>query len=157
MLWRIALCMVVVCGSLVGCGGAGPRRVAVSGVVMVDGQFVKQGTIQFISRDVPGPLVSAPIVDGGFVVDQKRGPVLGRHEVNVLVHEDLGFEIDDDGAYADAQSRTRRAASPFGNGKPVFQQEADRLVHLESDAELQFLLVSSSQGAPRHMADARKK
>ena len=86
---------------VVGCGKSGPERVSVRGNVQLDSQPLKSGRILFIPVEpTSGPLASGRIVDGVYEISDTEGAVVGTHRVEIKADLNLGFEIDDDLAYA---------------------------------------------------------
>jgi hypothetical protein len=75
-----------------GCGDGRPKRVPVSGRVLIDGQPLSVGTVQVVphgNRPASGVLDK----DGHFVLttfEKDDGCVLGRHRVAVIAHKNLG-------------------------------------------------------------------
>ena len=69
-----------------GCGGGdGPGRVAVSGLVTVDGSPpLPAGTVTFVPVErTPGPRVSGAIAGGDYAVPAAVGPVPGAYRVEI--------------------------------------------------------------------------
>lgn len=87
-----------------GCGGSGPERGAIAGKVTVSGQPLASGRILFLPQAPnKGPTASATIVGGEYALDDSDGPVVGANRVEVEATPDLGFEIDDEAAFASRQ------------------------------------------------------
>lgn len=82
---------------VVGCGeSAGPERVAVQGVISVDGTPLRNGAITFVPTEgTGGPKASAKIVHGSYELEASRGPVVGTHRVEIRAEQELGFALDD--------------------------------------------------------------
>lgn len=83
----------IVALALVGCGGSedGLDRQAISGLVKLDGQPLKNGLIQFFSTAGDGaatPQVGGPIADGAYEVPAEGGPVPGSYKV--VISSDSG-------------------------------------------------------------------
>jgi hypothetical protein len=127
------LVLTGLCLGLCGCGDAGPRRVAVSGTVLVDGAPLPKGAVQFAPADNTGPLVSVTVESGKFEVPESIGPLAGTSLIDVLVIRDLGFDLDDDAAYAQAVRKSRRPLSPTPAQPPVFADASQRTVELSSN------------------------
>ena len=138
----VALTLAGLCLSLVGCGQDGPPRVAVSGTVMLDGEPLSSGMIHFVPTDQQGPLVAATVEDGYFELPEEVGPLAGESSVNVQVIQDLGFDLDDEEAYAAASRKAKRAPSPLASAV-AFRNQASRQLTLDGDqSDLEFDLVS---------------
>lgn len=87
-----------------GCGADGPERGAIAGKVTVAGQPLASGRILFLPQAPnKGPTATASIVGGEFSLDESDGPVVGVNRVEVEATPDLGFEIDDEAAFANRQ------------------------------------------------------
>jgi hypothetical protein len=82
--------MVATC---TGCGGSsGPEKVAVSGVVSVDGKPVTQGTIAFVSLE-GGRTTATQIKDGVYGIPRGDGPFPGPQKVTIQAFEKTGKTI----------------------------------------------------------------
>lgn len=127
------LVLLILCLGLCGCSDSEPRRVSVSGTVLVDGAPLPKGTVQFAPVDNTGPMVSVTVESGKFEVPQSVGPLAGTSLVDVLVIRDLGFALDDDAAYAQAVRRSRKPLSPTPTHPPIFADASQRTVELSSD------------------------
>ncbi len=85
-LLRLAAIVMVV--ALSGCGGG--SGVAVSGKVSLDGQPVKDGTIQFVPVDgTQGPSAGGTIKDGSYSIPADGGPLPGKHRVEISSFVDV--------------------------------------------------------------------
>lgn len=144
------LVLTGLCFGLSGCGDAGPRRVAVSGTVFVDGVPLPKGAVQFAPVDDTGPMVSVTVESGKFEVPESIGPLAGTSLIDVLVIRDLGFDLDDDAAYAQAVRKSRRPLSPTPAQYPVFTDASQRTVELSSNrTELCFQLQTPGKRRSR--------
>lgn len=91
--WLISTVLyLVVTTTLVGCSDGRPTRVAVSGTVLIDGQPLTRGIIQFVPE---GTRPAAGKIDeqGRFTLtsyDGGDGVVLGTHRVMVAAKEMVG-------------------------------------------------------------------
>ena len=75
---------LVIASLLLGCGGGGPERGAIAGKVMLDGQPLPEGWIQFIPTEkTTGPASGAEIRDGEYAITPAQGPVVGSHRVEI--------------------------------------------------------------------------
>lgn len=96
----VSLCL---CGlTFTGCGSSdGFARVPVKGSVTVDGKPLAEGVIRFIpDKGLQGQTVQAVVQNGEYALDDRSGPVAGKHRVEIEATGYLGFELDDDLAYA---------------------------------------------------------
>ncbi|PHS18466.1 MAG: hypothetical protein COA78_02245 [Blastopirellula sp.] len=72
-------------------------RAAVSGTVTLDGKPLSEGVINFIPQaDTQGPKTSVVITQGKFEVDNRHGPLIGQHRVEIRSTDDGGFALDDE-------------------------------------------------------------
>lgn len=86
--------------AVIGCGGDGLRRVAVSGQVTVDGESLAKGYISFVpTNDTEGPKAGGEIVDGNFEIPKANGPVIGDMRIEITEHQELSFDLDDPDAF----------------------------------------------------------
>lgn len=139
----LCACATLLLLTTLGCGEDGPTRVAVAGLIMVDGQPLPAGTVSFVRQDVPGPNVVATISNGKFTLPRSSGPFAGENTVAVIPFQNLGFAIDDDQAYASAVDGHKRPLSPLPPVPPQFVDESASTVSLETDRlDLRFELVS---------------
>ena len=86
--WLTVLAVVAVCG----CGDGRPDRVPVAGQVLIDGQPLTRGEIQFVS-DVGRPSIGKLDKDGRFRLscyEENDGALLGSHKVSITAAEGLG-------------------------------------------------------------------
>jgi hypothetical protein len=77
-----AIAIVVLAG---GCGDGRPKRVPVSGVVLVDGQPLSQGNIKFVPKN-GRPSAGKIGSDGHFSLtcyDGEDGAIVGSHQIQV--------------------------------------------------------------------------
>jgi hypothetical protein len=82
--------------STAGCGSSGPERAEVSGIVTLDGQPVKEGSINFFPTDGnKGPEAGGEIKDGKYHIPRAQGPVLGRNRVELRSFQKSGRRIQD--------------------------------------------------------------
>jgi hypothetical protein len=87
-------CVLALLGAAVGCGDGRPKRVPVSGHVLIDGKPLTRGYVQFApgdSRASTGGLDA----DGHFVLtcfEMGDGAVTGKHKVSVMAQEPIGQE-----------------------------------------------------------------
>lgn len=84
--------MLLVTAAMIGCGDGRPKRVLVSGIVLIDGKPLEKGVVKFVpqnaraSRGVIGK-------DGRFVMSCYEGGdgiVPGTHQVAVISNEQAG-------------------------------------------------------------------
>jgi hypothetical protein len=73
------------CAAIAGCGDGRPERVPVAGVVLIDGEPLKSGTIKFVPKN-GRPSASKISPNGSFDLtcyDGNDGALLGAHRVQV--------------------------------------------------------------------------
>jgi hypothetical protein len=98
-----------------GCGSGEepPPRVPVTGDVTLNGEPLKSGVIRFIpDAATTGPAAMATINDGQYVLTDEDGPIFGHHRVEIEATNYLGFELDDEQAYA---AYATAGGAPIGN------------------------------------------
>lgn len=84
-----------------GCQDAGPERAPIQGRVTVAGEPLAEGRILFVPiAPTEGPTTSATIADGAYQLSYDQGPVVGKHRVEIEAALQLGFELDDEAAFA---------------------------------------------------------
>lgn len=84
-----------------GCGSSGPPRAAIHGRVTAGGQPLAAGRILFTPvHPNQGPATSARVVNGEYQLTAKDGPVIGANRVQIEADLNLGFELDDEAAFA---------------------------------------------------------
>jgi hypothetical protein len=95
--------VLVLCLLSGGCGrDDGPQRVAVHGSVRLANATLKSGQIRFIpTGSTSGPSAAAVIVDGRYEFTSDDGPLIGTHRIEIEATNYLGFEIDDERAFAE--------------------------------------------------------
>jgi hypothetical protein len=86
------ICLLAGLASLAGCGDGLPKRVPVSGVVLIDGQPATSGTVEF--APVSGGRVAAGDIgsDGRFTMTTFKtgdGCTLGDHKVTINSYKDF--------------------------------------------------------------------
>ncbi len=98
-LWRPPLRLVfavALCISLIaGCGDGRPKRVPVSGQVLIDGEPVKAGSIRFVPEGAR-PSSSDLDAEGRFTLrcfEKNDGAVLGTHRVQVAARAMEGDKL----------------------------------------------------------------
>lgn len=118
--WLLAVIAVAIAATW-GCGRTGPARGAVQGHVTVGGQPLAHGRILFLPQTAEGgPVVTAAIQDGHYVLSSSEGPTLGLHRVEVEGELKLGFALDDEQAYA----QRKGAPLPPNPIPPQFNQQS---------------------------------
>lgn len=83
--------VVLLIASIVGCGDGRPKRVAVSGQVLIDGQPLKFGSVRFVP-EAGRPSYGELDQSGHFVLTcygEQDGVVLGTHRIEVAAGESL--------------------------------------------------------------------
>ena len=100
-----------------GCGKSGPPRAPIAGRITVGGAPLKAGRILFVPiAPTEGPAASAAIVNGEYNISADQGPVVGKNRVEVEADLPLGFDFDDEAAYA------RRASNGALPKQPIPSQ-----------------------------------
>jgi hypothetical protein len=84
--------ILVIVALLAGCA-RGPERASVSGIVLVDGQPLETGSINFVRFDGTGPTAGSAIENGEFSVDRSRGPLVGLNRVEIRGNRKSGRKI----------------------------------------------------------------
>jgi len=89
--------------ALGGCGGpAGIPRGAVEGTVNLGGSPLAEGVIRFVpTAGTTGPLVEAPIRDGGFALPGETGPCIGTQRVEIFSFRKTGKKVVNEGVETD--------------------------------------------------------
>ncbi len=142
----LTCCLMCVC--LVGCGQSGPERIAVSGTVLVDGQPLRAGSVQFIpAGETRGPAASAAVKDGKFELPANDGPLKGTQRIEVIVQKELPFAIDDDAAFAQASQNGRVPITPTSSAVAFRDPSQQQMDLKQSASDLKFELVT--QAPPR--------
>ncbi len=119
-----------------GCGDySGPERVAVSGIVQLDGLPMSGGLIRFVPKNErAGPGAMTRIIDGEFAFTAADGPIPGDHRVEIESTDHQGFDIDDEAAFAAQMQKTGR--SPLGkNPVPAIYNTASTLTATVSNSQ----------------------
>jgi hypothetical protein len=96
-----AIAGLLLISTMIGCGSSGPPRAAIHGRVTAGGQPLAAGRIIFIPfAPNEGPAASARIVNGEYTLSDDDGPVVGANRVQIEADLNLGFELDDEAAFA---------------------------------------------------------
>lgn len=140
------LVAALLCGCVTGCYRGDPDRVAVAGVVEVDGAPLGKGTVRFLpSSGSVGPVVVAGVEQGKFSVPRDKGPLTGDYRLEVAADPDVGFDVTDDLAYAAAREKSKKPLSL--SPKPLrFRNAAEAEVALFKDEiELRLDVVAAQR------------
>jgi hypothetical protein len=82
--------------TLGGCSQSGPQRAEVYGTVTLNGQPVKEGSINFFpTKGNTGPEAGGAILDGQFHIPRAKGPVVGMNRVELRSFQKTGRQIQD--------------------------------------------------------------
>ena len=115
-----------------GCGSSGPPRAAIHGRVTVGGQPLAAGRILFTPvHPNKGPATSTRVVDGNYQLTAKDGPIVGVNRVQVEADLNLGFELDDEAAFAQ-RGGARLPPQPI---PPEFNQLSTISVEIKADQD----------------------
>jgi len=88
------LSLFVLLGTAVGCGESGVERAEVQGNVTFDGTPVESGTISFIPIEgTQGPSAGGAITDGSYHIPPDKGPVIGKHRVQIVGTRKTGKQM----------------------------------------------------------------
>lgn len=96
--WQIELraCFVLVLlVATLGCSDGRPKRVPISGQVLIDGEPIKAGSIRFVP-DGARPSASDLDAEGRFTLrcfEENDGAVIGTHRVEVAAREIIGESV----------------------------------------------------------------
>ncbi len=144
-----------VCLLSAGCGrDDGPRRVAVHGNVRLANVPLKSGQIRFNPTDgTQGPSAAAAIIDEQYEFTTDDGPLVGTHRVEIEATDYLGFEIDDERAFAEF-ARSGGTHDRQKTKNPVLERynirsTLTRTVDSESEPKLDFDLSPDQPLASR--------
>lgn len=122
-----------------GCGAAdGPQRVPIQGTVLLGGQPLECGMIRFIPMaTTKGPAAVAIINEGAYQLSDEDGPVVGTHRVEIEATNFVGFDIDDEQAYAARVAK----AGPRINKDPIperYHRRSTLTVEIKADDDRTF-------------------
>lgn len=79
-----------------GCSGGGVQRAEVSGTVTLNGELVREGSINFFpTKGNTGPEAGGAILDGKFHIPRAKGPVVGMNRVELRAFQKTGNKIQD--------------------------------------------------------------
>jgi hypothetical protein len=89
----VSLGCLVAAGALLlgGCGG--PPTASVSGSVQVDGQPLKEGSINFVPEGGAGPTAGGTITDGKYQIGRAAGLWIGKNKVEIRANRKTGKKI----------------------------------------------------------------
>jgi hypothetical protein len=78
----------------VGCSQSGPQRASVSGSVLLDGQPVVKGSMNFVPVEgTVGPTAGANIENGRYSIDREKGVTVGKNRVKISSVQPTGKKI----------------------------------------------------------------
>lgn len=127
-----AALLVLATALLAGCGSSGPPRAAIHGQVTAGGQPLAAGRILFKPvAPNKGPTTSARIVQGAYQLTAKEGPVVGANLVQIESDLNLGFELDDEAAYA-ARGGAPLPPQPI---PPEFNTRSTQTIEVQADED----------------------
>ncbi len=91
---KFAIPVLLAFSLLSGCGPSGPARGEIHGRVMLDGQPIERGSINFIPMDgTQGPTSGGTIQNGEYHIDAEKGPFPGMHRVEIHARRKTGKQI----------------------------------------------------------------
>src|SRR5262245_46131120 len=91
----LVLSCLLILGAATGCQN-GPRRAAVSGMVLVDKQPLTEGAISFVPTDgTEGPETGGEIKDGRYSLSINQGAIVGKNKVVIRGFRNTGRKIPD--------------------------------------------------------------
>jgi hypothetical protein len=130
---RAAAALIVLATAfLAGCGSSGPPRAAIHGQVNAGGQPLAAGRILFTPvAPSQGPTTSARIDHGAYQLTAKEGPVVGTNLVQIEADLNLGFELDDEAAFA-ARGGAPLPPQPI---PPEFNSRSTQIVEVKADED----------------------
>jgi hypothetical protein len=131
-IYAAALILLAALLATAGCGSSGPPRAAIHGRVTAGGQPLTAGRILFTPvRPNKGPATTARISNGEYQLSTKDGPVVGANRVQIEADLNLGFELDDEAAYA------QRGGAPLPPQPipPEFNQLSTISVEVKADED----------------------
>jgi hypothetical protein len=94
----LVVSFIIACYALIvaGCSGDGVQRAEVSGTVTLNGELVREGSINFFPTDgAKGPEAGGAIVDGKYHIPRAKGPVVGMNRVELRAFQKTGKQIQD--------------------------------------------------------------
>lgn len=110
-------------GILGGCGqSADEGRVAVTGVVMLDGRPLETGNVTLRPLG-KGPAVSVTVSDGAFELAASEGPAVGPYLVEIDSVRPTGRIVENPDVYGEKQEETTNIIPPKFNRESVLQVE----------------------------------
>jgi hypothetical protein len=116
-LW-IALCLVVP-----GCGGGDPSLVAVSGIVTLNGQPLKDATVEFVPKEGWGSLGKTD-ESGRYELlyrARKKGAIAGSHKVRITT----GIEPNADSPLPEVQKGRKESVPAMYNSQSTLEAQVD--------------------------------
>ena len=121
--WSLAVGILI---AVAGCGGSEEsNRVAVQGMVTLNGSPIKAGRVNFIpEKGTSGPASGSEIYSGKFVIDRNRGPVPGKYLVRIQIND---VESSNDNSSATAVTSRPPTKEEVLAGKDELQPEGSRL------------------------------
>lgn len=137
---RLVVCLLVIL-CIGGCSRpSGPQRVAVQGLIDLDGEPLKAGRISFEPVEgTSGPSAVATVTDGAYQLNERIGPIVGKNKVRIESLPDPGFAIDDEAAYAQADEQKKgRPVLPREVIPPEYNSNSTQVVDVSTAQKLTF-------------------
>jgi hypothetical protein len=86
-----AICVLSCC---IGCSQAGPERASVAGAVLLDGQPLVKGSINFVPVEATaGRTAGATIENGRYRIDRAKGVTVGKNYVRISSSQRTGKKV----------------------------------------------------------------
>jgi len=125
---------------LVGCGPSTDGRVPLAGEVLLDGQPIDRGSIEFHPQGEGGTLTGGTIVNGKFEIPAIQGPKPGKYQVRVFAAGDsVGVDPNEPpGPESEQQVAKERVAKRFNVESELMTDVGDK-----GDTALKFSVESN--------------
>jgi len=144
----IAVLLASLVPLLTGCGGkTGPVRAAVEGTVTLDGRGLAAGVIRFVPAEGnSGPAAGTVIKDGAYKLAEGEGPIIGRQRVEIEATDHLGFEADDERAYATAVTERKGKPLPKNPVPDRYNRQSTLEADIKADDPNKYDFALTSDG-----------
>ena len=132
------------CALACGCGESEEPfvRAPVQGSVIAGSDALESGTIRFVPIEgTKGPIASAAVKDGHYEFTAENGPPVGKHRVEVVPGNFLGFDPGDQQAAERALRSAERPKNPVPRGYGA-RTPLRAVVEPEGSDHLDFMLTA---------------